>query len=98
MDKWSQILDGVKPFNHSIHAFLKNCAPLALENNTFFIKTKYDFYKERLNDPQNRLTIKKTIDKIVGCNIKISVLTEREARRMNFQNKDQPDNQQDNVL
>ena len=92
MDKWSQILEGVKPFNHSIHAFLKNCAPLALENNTFFIKTKYDFYKDRLNDIQNQLTIKKTIDKIVGCDIKISVLTEKEARQMNFKNEGQQDN------
>jgi DNA polymerase-3 subunit gamma/tau len=92
IDKWSQILEGVKPFNHSIHAFLKNCAPLALENNTFFIKTRYDFYKERLNDVQNQLTIKKTIDKIVGCDIKISVLTEKEAQQMNFKNEGQQDN------
>lgn len=85
LEKWSEILEGIKPYNHSIHAFLKNCTPLGIKEGKLYIKTKYDFYKEKLNEPENQLTIQKVIDKIIQCQLKVAFVTDKEATSMKFE-------------
>ncbi len=96
LDNWSKILEAVKPYNHSIHAFLKNCSPLCIQQEKLFIKTKYDFYKARLNEHNNKLTIKQVVDKIVSCDLQIVICTEKEAEKMNLENNSKGKNH--NVL
>ena len=95
MEKWSNVLEAIKPFNHSIHAFLKNCTPCGLKEDTLFIKTKYDFYKDKLSEAENKLTLQKVIAKIFGVSLKVSFLTETESKAMNF---DTPTQKDTNIL
>lgn len=97
ISSWTKILEGVKPFNHSVHAFLKNCIPCGVKDDTVYIKTKYDFYKEKLNEVENRLTLKKVIDKITNASISVKFIHENEAKKMTFDNKES-DNSDKNVL
>jgi hypothetical protein len=84
MENWKKILNATKPYNHSIHAFLKNCAPQGIIENVLYIKTKYDFYKDKLNERQNLLTVQKAIAKIVQGDLKVKFLTEEEVAGMDF--------------
>jgi len=84
LELWSEIIKDVKPHNHSIHAFLENCVPCGIKDNNLFIKTKYDFYKEKLSESSNRLTVQSVVDKITGASMKISFITESECKAMNF--------------
>lgn len=95
LDKWSEILEGVKPHNHSIHAFLKNCVPAGISGGKLYIKAKYDFYKDKLNEVQNRLTVRKVIATIAGGDSDIIFVTESEAKNMIFEN---PDSGNRNIL
>ncbi|MEA1926437.1 MAG: DNA polymerase III subunit gamma/tau [Patescibacteria group bacterium] len=93
---WSKIIEDVKPHNHSIHAFLENCTPCGIMNNTLYIKTKYDFYKERLSELNNRLTVQKVVDTITDTSLKVSFVTEKECASMNF--PENTDNKEHNIL
>lgn len=86
LDCWSDILEKVKPHNHSIAAFLKNCTPCGIKENTVYIKTKYDFYKEKLSEIENKLTVQKVIATIVGAPVLVAFVTEKECSAMNFEN------------
>ena len=87
LNSWSKILDDVKPFNHSVHAFLKNCIPCGIKDDTIYIKTKYEFYKEKLNETENRLTLKKVIDKITNASVLVKFVHENEAKETTFDNQ-----------
>lgn len=87
LDKWSEILEGVKPHNHSIHAFLKNCVPAGMLGGKLYIKTKYDFYKDKLNEIPNRLTVQKVVANIVGSDVDIAFITENDAGTINFESQ-----------
>ncbi|MEA2007379.1 MAG: DNA polymerase III subunit gamma/tau [Patescibacteria group bacterium] len=87
IEKWSNILEDVKPHNHSIHAFLKNCIPCGTKDGTIYIKTKYDFYKDKLSEVNNLLTVQKVIGTIFDTTVKLIFLTEKECADMNFSEK-----------
>ncbi|MBT3355815.1 DNA polymerase III subunit gamma/tau [bacterium] len=96
-NSWSAILDGIKPENRSIHAFMTNCIPCGVVGEMVYIKTKYDFYKDKLSEVENRLTVQKTTATILNANIKIAFVTEKEGSEMSF---DEPktDDENHNVL
>ncbi|TSC94838.1 MAG: DNA polymerase III subunit gamma/tau, partial [Candidatus Berkelbacteria bacterium Athens1014_28] len=76
---WGQFLLEMKKFNHSLSAFLSNCEPVRIDGNTIVIATAFPFYKEKFNEPQNRLTIKQVFDKILEADCRIDIATEEEA-------------------
>lgn len=83
-DGWNSILEQIKPENRSIHAFLTNCTPCGIIGDTLYIKTKYDFYKDKLSEAENRLTVQKTTATILGAAIKIAFVTEKEGSELSF--------------
>ncbi len=92
LEKWSDILTEVKPHNHSIHAFLKNCTPCGIEDDSLYIKTKYAFYKDKLSENNNRLTVQKVVAKILGVSLKVVFLTEAECKDRKFESSSENKN------
>lgn len=78
-DKWKEIIRETKPFNHSISLFLLNCEPWKVEENYLFIATKYKFYKDKLEEIGNKLTIEKVLAKIFGSGLRPKFVSEDEA-------------------
>jgi DNA polymerase-3 subunit gamma/tau len=78
-EKWGEILEEIKPYNHSIAALLVNCQPVRVEGKIAKIIAKYGFYKDRLEDSANKLTIEKVFAKVLNCQLVVKFLTEEEA-------------------
>lgn len=78
-NKWKDIIRETKPFNHSLSLFLLNCEPCKVEENYLIIATKYKFYKDKLSENQNKLTIEKVLANILGSNLRVRFIGEDEA-------------------
>ena len=77
--RWKDIIRETKPFNHSISLFLLNCEPVRIEGNYLVIVTKYKFYKDKLGETQNKLTIEKVLATIFESGLRVKFLSEDEA-------------------
>lgn len=78
LDKWAEVLEGVKENSLSIAGVLKNCAPTAIEKDFVLIKVNHTFGKNRLNNPQSKLTIEKVFANIFKVHLKAKFLTKNE--------------------
>ncbi|MDO8529556.1 MAG: DNA polymerase III subunit gamma/tau [bacterium] len=77
---WNNLIREVKPFNHSLSAFLVNCQPTEIKDNCLIIVTKYKFYKDKLGEAQNKLTIENALAKLLEVKkMRIRILSEDEA-------------------
>ena len=77
--KWKDIIQETKPFNHSISLFLLNCQPVEIKDGYLIIATKYKFYKDKLGENQNKLTIEKVLANILESSVRVKFLSEDEA-------------------
>lgn len=77
--KWDLILKEIKPFNHSLSGFLSNCQPIKSEGKVITIAVKYSFYKERLNENANKLTMEAAFAKILESQVRLKFVSEEEA-------------------
>jgi DNA polymerase-3 subunit gamma/tau len=64
--KWNEVLIAVKPFNHSVEAFLRATRPKRIEGNLVTLEVYYPFHKERLEEARNRKIVESGLDKVFG--------------------------------
>ncbi|MCA9389914.1 DNA polymerase III subunit gamma/tau [candidate division WWE3 bacterium] len=72
MESWDQIMQAIKPYNHTLEALLKACEPHSLEENTLTLNFKYKFHKERIEEPENKRIVEEVIEKVTGQKVTIS--------------------------
>lgn len=79
-NSWKKLLVEIKNHNHSLAALLSsNCQAIEADGNEITLATPYDFYKEKLNDHANKLTVESVFGKILGLKIRLKIVTNKEA-------------------
>lgn len=67
--RWGEVLSAVKPYNHSVEAFLRASRPKKVDNGILIIEVFYKFHKEKLEDVKNRQIVEIGLDKVFGGRI-----------------------------
>ena len=83
-DEWCEILEEVKPHNHSLTAFLKTCQPIDVKGNEIIISCKYSFHKDKLQKVENRVIVEDVIEEILKEKVLLKFITQDEAEKMGY--------------
>lgn len=97
-NNWNKLLNDVKPYNHSLNALLSNCQVMEVAEQNITIATPYDFYKERLNENSNKLTVEKVFSSILGLPITIIAVINRSIIKRTEIQEDKKESKQDPLL
>jgi len=65
-DFWQNLIEKVKPYNHSVAGLLRGCVLSGMDDKKITIETKYKFHKERLDDSKTRNAIEKAAEELTG--------------------------------
>lgn len=76
---WTEACKQIIRANQSLAALLPHSMPAETENGFLTIITKYGFYKDKLNDNTNRLTVESVFGNLLGSRVKLRALTEEES-------------------
>lgn len=63
---WGKVLMAVKPYNHSVEAFLKAARPKLIKGNRIVLEVFYPFHKDKLEEPKNREIVEKGLNVVFG--------------------------------
>jgi DNA polymerase III subunit gamma/tau len=74
---WKKMLVEIRPHNCSLSTLLCNCQPTKTEGNVLTIATSYDFYKEKLDEPKNKLTVEEVFSKILGSQLRLEIVIDK---------------------
>jgi len=86
--KWGNLLLAVKPFNHSVEAFLRATRPSKIENGELILEVFYPFHKERLEENRNRQIVEDGLNKVFGTALTFScVLSKGKKKALIINNK-----------
>lgn len=71
LSKWPEILEKVKPLNHSVQAFLRATRPMACQDGYLILEVFYKFHKDQLEKDQCRKIFEKVASEVLGSEIKM---------------------------
>ena len=77
---WGQIMDGVKEYKRTVHAFLTVAEPWEITGQELVLlfKSGYTFHKEKVEDSENKKSIEGIIEKVLGAKLKLTCIMEEE--------------------
>ena len=82
-EKWGEILGAVKPYNHSVEAFLRAARPKKIKDGKLLIEVFYKFHKEKLEEEKNRRIVEMGLLKVFGGVVRFDcILAEADSRRI----------------
>jgi len=65
-NRWSEVLAAVKPYNHSVEAFLRAARPREIVKGELVMEVFYPFHKDKLEEPRNRQIVEVGLEKVLG--------------------------------
>lgn len=74
---WGKLLTEIRPYNHSLSVLLTSCQPTEVSGRNITIATPYDFYKDKLSDTTNRLTVEKVLGNILEAKITVNAVVDK---------------------
>jgi DNA polymerase-3 subunit gamma/tau len=74
LEAWPQILAGIKPYNHSIAAFLLVCKPTDIVSGRLILAFPYKFHRERISELRNKQIVEKVLEDILGVQLVVDCI------------------------
>ncbi|MFY9493452.1 MAG: DNA polymerase III subunit gamma/tau [Minisyncoccia bacterium] len=75
--KWPEIINEVRPHNHSLSGFLMSMKPKEATSNILTLSTKYSFHKDRLSEAKNKKIIEDAVHKVSGVRLALNCVLEK---------------------
>jgi DNA polymerase III subunit gamma/tau len=86
--RWGNLLLAVKPFNHSVEAFLRATRPSKIVGGELVLEVFYPFHKDRLEEDKNRKIVEEGLLNVFGIVLTFScVLSKGRKKALIIDNK-----------
>ena len=69
--RWERLMDAVKQRTRSVHAFLLESAPQAVEGNDLVLAVRHKFHLENLRDDKNRRLVEELLGTVLGAPLRL---------------------------
>jgi DNA polymerase-3 subunit gamma/tau len=69
VQSWGNILLAIKPFNHSVEAFLRASRPIKYVDRKLTLEVFYPFHKDRLEEPKNKKIVEEGLFRVLGVEL-----------------------------
>ena len=73
-EHWKDIIDEMKPFNHSIAGVMRSTRPKTVKDDIVTIEAFYPFHQEKLSETKTRDAIALVLKKLFGEKVKVEVV------------------------
>ncbi len=73
-DFWQNLIEKVKPYNHSVAGLLRGCILVAMDDKKVIVETSYKFHKEKLDELKTRNAIEKAVEELTGNKLILSTI------------------------
>jgi len=91
LEKWDELLAGVKPLNYSVEALLRATRPIKMDGHNLTLEVFYKFHKERLETDRCRLIVEEVASQLLGVPVQLKCILGE--KKPNFEPKTE-----DNIL
>ncbi len=66
---WGNVLLAIKPYNHSVEAFLRASRPIKFSGRNLILEVFYPFHKDRLEEAKNKKIVEEGLFKVLGVEL-----------------------------
>jgi DNA polymerase-3 subunit gamma/tau len=82
-DRWSEVLNALRPRNLSLEALMRSCSPVAVEEDVVVLGFEYDFHRGKVEEEQNKRDVEDALSEMVGqhCRVRCQMAEKDQQER-----------------
>lgn len=85
--EWGRVLATVKPYNHSVEAFLRSSRPVAVRGSELLVEVFYPFHRDKLQEAKNKKIVEAGLSEVYGVEMEfVCVLGESKQEPIVIEN------------
>lgn len=81
-EKWLTILETVKASSRSVEAFLKDCRPIEVNDETIVLAFKHSFHKDSVDNMKHRALVEESFSRVLAQPVRIRCVLAPDAAPM----------------
>jgi len=70
-DRWADLLQAIRPHNHSLEALLRSGRPLRVEGETLILGFRYPFHQGKVSEENNRRAVEDALERLFGRPVRV---------------------------
>jgi len=87
---WGKLMMAVKPFNHSVEAFLRAARPHSVKGKVVTVEVFYPFHKDKLEELKNKQIVELGIKQVWGVEVEFKCILGKDKKPPLMINNDTP--------
>ncbi len=80
VEQWPKVLVAVRPYNHSVEAFLRGARPSRFKGKKLVVEVFYDFHRQKLEEPKNRKIVEAGLKAVFGGEMAVEFETVKKEK------------------
>ncbi len=85
---WDELLTAIRPHSRMVEALLKDCIPIAAEENVVTLGFFYPFHRERVEEPKNKSLVTAMMERVLGTRVQVRcVMVDRSTAAQEVQKR-----------
>ena len=68
---WKEIIDKIKPHNHSLHALLRDAYPDGTIGDDFILSVRFRFHHDKISEAKNCQIIEEVLQEVLGKKLRV---------------------------
>jgi len=78
-DRWTSLLDALRPENRSLEALLRSSRPKAVEGDVVVLGFSHSFHKEKVEEDQNKRAVEDALSDLIGSRCRVRCVVESQS-------------------
>lgn len=68
---WDELLTAIRPHSRMVEALLKDCMPIAVNDDVVTLGFFYPFHRQRVEEPKNKSLVTATLERVLGTRVQV---------------------------
>jgi len=79
-NRWSELLNALRPRNLSLEALMHSCEPLAIEGNIVVLGFAYQFHRSKVEEEHNKQVVEEVLSDLLGQRYRVRCTMAQQER------------------
>ncbi|MEA3341503.1 MAG: DNA polymerase III subunit gamma/tau [Chloroflexota bacterium] len=79
-NRWSELLNALRPRNLSLEALMHSCEPMAVEGNVVVLGFAYKFHRSKVEEERNKQVVEEVLSDLLGQRYQVRCILAQQER------------------
>jgi len=97
-NRWSELLNALRPRNLSLEALMHSCEPVAVEGDVVVLGFAHDFHRSKVEEDRNKQIVEEALSNLMGQRYRVRCTMAQQERAVGTVQRSTSDSSAEQII